>query len=607
MTKLTTTRSNNSSIASEEKDDLQQQKQQHNQTSRARKAKHSFLKAFQFNRDNSPPEIFNATLYLSVFVFGILGAARGYDEGYASATPTQMAFKERFGLNDPNKTQQELNDLKSNIKSMVQLGSIGGSLLSIYLCDKVGRVRTLQFSCFFWIVATVIQITSKKVGQLYAGRLLEGLLGVGPTVVCGPVYLSEVSPKAIRGLCNNIFAGAVYIGIMLGYFSNYGVSLHIRDGDEKQWLIPTSIKFILAGTIFILSFLFCIESPRWLIKKGNVEQASINFSKLRHLPEDHPYILSEISDVNEQLAIEAESMRNTSFWGTIKELFVVYSVRYRMLICISIQVLGQWSGANAVTIYAPELFALVGMSSKTDNMMMTALLGVVKFVSAYLSAFFLIDFLGRRKSLYCGITLQLICMLYFAMFLNICPQAVDDFESLTDTQKRASKGALASLFLSGTAWTMGWNSIQYLINSEILPLRVRNLGTSIIMCFHFTNQYANSKAMPYLMDGMNNYGAFYFFVGVLAMGLFFAWFFLPEVAGRSLESMEELFNLPWYLIGRRGAKLAPDHSEVNRVHASPDHSGNAVGGDIRIDMEKPEHHQIENVESYNKANLKSTV
>ncbi|GME75521.1 unnamed protein product [Ambrosiozyma monospora] len=484
---------------------------------------------------------------------------------------------------------------------MVQLGSIGGSLLSIYLCDKIGRVRTLQFCCIFWIVAAIIQITSKNVGQLYAGRLLEGLFGVGPTVVCGPVYLAEVSPKAIRGLCNSIFAGAVYLGIMLGYFANYGTILHIPDTDEKQWTIPTAVKIILAGIIFILSFLFCIESPRWLIKKGDIDQASINFSKLRHLPEDHPYILSEIADINDQLAVEAEAMKNVSLWGTFKEMFTVYSVRYRMLLCLSIQMLAQWSGANAVTIYATDFFALVGKTSKADNMMMTAVSGVVKFVSAYLAAFFLIDLLGRRKSLYIGIIFQLICLLYFALFLNICPQAVDDFKSLTSVQVAASRGALAALFLSGTAWCMGWNAVQYLINSEVLPLRVRNLGSAIIMCFHFANQYANSKALPYMMSGMNTYGAFYFFVGVLALGLLFVWFFLPECSGRSLESMEELFNLPWYLIGRRGAELAPDHSEVNRIHASNDHTGNAEGGDIDIDMQKEEREQIENANEKGKS------
>ncbi|CUM68605.1 uncharacterized protein PRCAT00006332001 [Priceomyces carsonii] len=37
--------------------------------------------AWQTPDDGSPPEIYNWTLYMSVFVFGILGSARGYDEG----------------------------------------------------------------------------------------------------------------------------------------------------------------------------------------------------------------------------------------------------------------------------------------------------------------------------------------------------------------------------------------------------------------------------------------------------------------------------------------------------------------------------------------------
>lgn len=62
------------------------------------------------------------------------------------------------------------------------------------------------------------------------------------------------------------------------------------------------------------------------------------------------------------------------------------------------------------------------------------------------------------------------------------------------------------------------------------------------------------------MLAMTPYGTFYFASAVLLVGLFWAWFFLPEIAGRSLESMEELFNLPWYLIGRKGPELCPDQT-----------------------------------------------
>lgn len=64
---------------------------------------------------------------------------------------------------------------------------------------------------------------------------------------------------------------------------------------------------------------------------------------------------------------------------------------------------------------------------------------------------------------------------------------------------------------------------------------------------------------------MHPYGTFFFFVAVNVLSIAWAWFFLPELSGRSLESMEDLFNLPWYLIGRKGNSLAKDHSETSRI------------------------------------------
>jgi len=40
------------------------------------------------------------------------------------------------------------------------------------------------------------------------------------------------------------------------------------------------------------------------------------------------------------------------------------------------------------------------------------------------------------------------------------------------------------------------------------------------------------------------------------------WFFLPETSKRSLESLDDMFSLPWYLIGRKGAQLTEDHSHL---------------------------------------------
>lgn len=520
--------------------------------------------------NDSPKEIYNWTLYMTVFVFGILGAARGIDEGTISGNVAQVAFQDQFGLSDESKSEHEIADLKSNIASMVQLGSVGGALLAMYSVDKLGRINALRFVCAIWLVAAAIQVSSNTVGQLYAGRLLEGF-AIGQTTTIGPTYLSEVAPRQIRGLCGCIFAGAVYLGIMLLYFANYATAIHLSDTSRTQWAVPLCLKFIFAGMILIMSFIFCYESPRWLIKVLKPEKAIENLAKIRNLPRDHPYIVGEISDINEQILTEKEAVEGASIFSLVKEFFVVKANRYRFfVVSAGTQLLGQWSGANAITIYAPELFAVAGIKG-IEKLKMTAVLGVVKFTSAYLGAFFVIDILGRRMALYMGIILQLVCVLYFAIFMTIVPEAANEDVSLTGSKASAARGALAALFLSGCGWTLGFNSIQYLLGSEIFPLNIRSFAQSAVMVLHFANQYGNSKALPKMMIAMEPYGAFYLFSGVLAVSLFWAWFCVPEVAGRSLESMEEIFNLPWHLIGRKGPELCPDHSELNKIHYNEGH------------------------------------
>ncbi|KAG5418891.1 hypothetical protein I9W82_003609 [Candida metapsilosis] len=556
----------------------------------ATEKKESFWSRFRFQVDTSdhPPQIFNRTLYLSIFVFGILGAGRGLDEGNISGNIALPSFKQRFGLSDKSKTEDQLANLKSNITAMVQLGSIGGAIIAMKSVDFFGRIRALQLACVLWMVGVIIEISSSSVGQLYAGRLIEGL-AIGQTTSIGPVYMSEVAPSPIRGMANCIFAGAVYFGIMLSYFANYGSALHIpaekSDGsvNDKQWRVTLSTKIIICGLTFITSFFWCVESPRWLLKHGKPQDAVDKLSKLRKLPADHPYIIAEISDINEQVMAEKEATKNSSLWTKLKQIIMVKSVLYRFVfIAGATQVLGQWSGANAVTIYASELFSLIGVTG-INTLKMSAVLGVVKFVSAYLSAFFIIDILGRKRAIYIGICGQMVCLLYYAIFLTIVPQAATPGAVITGSAKRASQGALAAIFLSGTFWTVGFNSIQYLIGGEIFPLGIRSFAQSLVMILHFANQYGNSKALPKMMIAMHSYGAFYFFVGVLVLSLVWA-FFLPELKGRSLESIEEVFTLPWYNL-RRCNKLVPDHSQIHKVRYT-NSRGNTGVDHIHFDLEK---------------------
>lgn len=522
---------------------------------------------------DTPREAFNWRLAFSVICFGLMGAARGLDEGLIGTTVSQKSFIAEYNLvKSKTLDAKALQNKIGNITAMVQIGSVGGALIAFIACDKIGRIWATRQLCTIWIIGVIVYITAAgNYGQVLAGRFVMGL-GIGQTTVVAPAYLAEAAPRSIRGLCICIFSGSVYLGIMLGYFANWGTSLHISNSSATQWIDATVLHIIFAGIILIMS-LFALESPRWLAKVGRKEQAAINMSKLRQLPADHPYVRAELIDIDDQLEREKEATLGSGFFGPLKELFLIPSNRYRIFLGLMCQLLGQWSGANSITIYAPNFFALLGTTGSSEKLFATAIFGVVKFASAIICAFFLVDFLGRKRSLSTGIIIQFISVLYVAIYLTAVPE-ITTSKTLSPAAKHAGTGAIVMIYFSGVGWALGWNSIQYLIGAEIFPLRVRSLGTSLIMCFHFVNQYGNSKAVPLMLlttsPGLSPNGTFWFFSAVTLLGLAFVWFFLPETAGKSLEGMDELFNLPWHIIGRKGAQLTEGQGSVAEAMARGD-------------------------------------
>ncbi|CAL3965493.1 hypothetical protein PZA11_001777 [Diplocarpon coronariae] len=520
---------------------------------------------FRLNRGDDPKEVFNWRLWFAVLSFGIMGAARGVDEGLISGTLGKTHFIKLLGLDRMGKV--ELANVEGNISAMVQIGSVGGAGLAFLLCDRIGRLWATRQLCCLWILGIVVFLTNGgRLGQVYAGRFIAGL-GIGQTTVVAPVYLSEIAPRSVRGLCTCSFSGSVYIGIMLAYFASWGSELHIRDGTSNQWVVPTTLHIMFAGIILILSF-FNYESPRYLVKIGQDALATANLARVRGLPAEHEHVVKEIADIQLQLHEENEATLGQGWRGILREMFLMPNNLYRIYLGLFSQLLSQWSGAQSITIYAPTFFALLGTKGQNEKLFATAIFGVVKFVAALVCALFLVDVIGRKRSLGIGISLQAMSMCFIAAFLTAVPGIGDaeDFH-FTPSQKRASTVAIIMIYLSGFGWAMGWNSMQYLLNAEIYPLRIRAISSSMVMCFHFANQYGNSRAVPNMLlapgaGGLGPDGTFWLFTVITVIGGGWAWFFIPETAGRSLEGMDRLFRLPWYRIGRFGEEDANEQQAV---------------------------------------------
>lgn len=104
------------------------------------------------------------------------------------------------------------------------------------ICDRIGRIWATRQLCLVWILGIAIFMgNGGSLAAVYAGRFVAGL-GVGQTPVVGPVYIAEIAPASVRGLCTCIFTGFVYLGIVLAYFTNYGAQVNIGDNTHNRWV-----------------------------------------------------------------------------------------------------------------------------------------------------------------------------------------------------------------------------------------------------------------------------------------------------------------------------------------------------------------------------------
>ncbi|KAF6795337.1 MFS quinate transporter [Colletotrichum sojae] len=547
------------------------------------------INVFKLGDLGEPKGVFNWRLWFAVVSFGLMGAARGVDEGLISGAFGSKDFQ-RF-IHYDQYSDVEKTNIKANVSAMVQLGSVAGALFAFVICDKIGRIWATRQLCVVWIIGIAIFMANNgHLGAVYAGRFIAGL-GVGQTPVVGPVYLAEIAPASVRGLCTCVFTGFVYLGIVLAYFTNYGCQIHLGDNTHNRWLVPTSLHIMFAGIIFILTF-FQYESPRFLIKQGKVEEATATMAHLRHLPEDHDYVTREIYAIQAAHHEELEAVKGTTWYGKVKELFLVPSNLYRLYLSTMVQFLSQWSGAGSITLYAPDLFKILGIEGQNESLLITAVFGVVKLTAAILCALFLVDVIGRKRALLTGITLQAVAMIYVAGFLTHVPLlGVDEAFQLPDHLIGVSRGAIAMIYISGFGWALGWNSMQYLLTAELFPLRVRALATSWAMTLHFANQYGNSRAVPNMLlatdhGGISPMGTFWSFAAITIIGGAWVWFFVPETAGRSLESMDRLFELPWYRIGLHGNADAEERDIVynEKQEAAEGVQGAAVHSEKKADV-----------------------
>ncbi|KIW18583.1 hypothetical protein PV08_02871 [Exophiala spinifera] len=483
------------------------------------------------DRSDAPREIFGYRIYLLALSATWASSMYGYDSAFIGGTLALPSFKHSYGLDTVGKT--ELLDLSSNIVSTFQGGAFFGAIFGFFLSEKFGRKPIIMVSGVVFSLGAVLQLIG-KIGLLYAGRALTGL-GIGASATIIPIYISECSPASIRGRMVGFFEIMLQIALVFGFWVNYGVNKNISATNPAQWRIPVGIQLIPAG--LLLCFMpFMIESPRWLLSKNKMEQARKSLSWVRNLPQDHEYLDRELTEmaagVNHELELTGVGMGKSQM---LREI-IRPGIRNRVILSVLLMLLQNLTGINAVNYYSPIIFKAIGISGTSVGLLATGVYGLVKMVTTVIFMVFIVDTVGRRISLLVGSVGAAFAMFYLGIYSKVSGSF-----NHTPPRDAGANGAIAMVYIYAVFYGFSWNGIPWIISSEILPTRVRTLGMMCAVCMQWLAQFMVVYSLPHMVASIT-YGIFFFFGACTVVAMVFAYLFVPETKGVSLEDMDLLFD-----------------------------------------------------------------
>lgn len=144
--------------------------------------------------------------------------------------------------------------------------------------------------------------------------------------------------------------------------TEYGTSFY---GDPTGnsafiWRFPIAFQIVpLVGLFFIIWFM--PESPRWLVKEGQDEQARFILQRLRG--DEDGQAEAEFQDIKNTVMLEKDTAQRTDYIAMIFGIKQgkLHTAR-RIQLVIWLQILQEWIGIAGITIYGPEILALAGVS-----------------------------------------------------------------------------------------------------------------------------------------------------------------------------------------------------------------------------------------------------
>ncbi|NAS11463.1 sugar porter family MFS transporter [Poritiphilus flavus] len=497
------------------------------------------------------------------FVVSLGGFLFGFDAGIISGVMSYAG------------PEFDLNDIQSGwVVSSPSFAAMIAMLISGRLSDIVGRKKVLLMVAFLYALSAVLSAYALSYNMLWIARMIGGL-AFGAALILAPTYIAEISSAENRGKLVSIQQLNIVLGFFAAFLCNYYLNeLNTSSSsfltDETVWRWMLGVELIPALLYFFMLF-FVPKSPRWLFLKRKIEEAK---SILRDL---HGSLKakSEIESIEKNITKES-TKEKVRIWELIKP-----GLRFIFFVGLSLGILQQITGINAIYFYATSIFKQTGIGTNAafaSGVLLSLTTVVFTFV-----AIFLIDRMGRRPLLLTGIAGIALSMLLCGYGFNkatyqLTEEEVNSISALDPSKlstivgktfesdidfKRAMKEALgtqiyaknegaileaatdmnATLVLVGilgfiACFAFSLGPVMWVMLSEMYPNKYRGLAIGVIGFVNSFSSWLIQQIFPWELSNLGNAMTFLIFGIIALIGFFILFKILPETKGKSLEELE---------------------------------------------------------------------
>lgn len=219
----------------------------------------------------------------------------------------------------------------------------------VYLGDLLGRKKVIFLTNLVGIIGALLMATSFEFAQFIVARLILGL-GIGGYVATVPVWQSEISPAHKRG--SNVVTDGIFVGVGVTVALWIDLGFFFVKNSSVSWRFPLAFQIVLSLTAMVF---ICVlpESPRWLIKTGQREQARKVMSALLDVEPDSEVITASIHQIETSLAVCGSASWTDMFKNGEQRLF------HRAYLAATGQMFQQMCGVNLIVRRSSAMIELI--------------------------------------------------------------------------------------------------------------------------------------------------------------------------------------------------------------------------------------------------------